>query len=107
MDASNKDVMGWSTDVYDQKLFEPEKPITRIEAYTLLMKGVCLVDKPVPDESWTQTIHKNAKEAGLTDVPFSSFRPSSSILKKEVFTIASQLTVWADKTGGCQPKVCQ
>lgn len=45
------------------RLFEPNKPVTRIEAYTLLMKSVCLVPTPTAGQNWTQAVHDTAYKA--------------------------------------------
>lgn len=88
------------------RLFEPSKPVTRVEAYTLLMKGVCLVPTPTAGQNWTQAVHDTAYKAGITNKSLSRFKPSSTVTKKEVFIIAAQLADWADTTGGCQPQTC-
>lgn len=88
------------------RLFEPNKPVTRVEAYTLLMKSVCLVPTPTAGQNWTQAVHDTAYKAGITNKPLSRFKPSSTVTKKEVFIIAAQLADWADTTGGCQPQSC-
>lgn len=88
------------------RLFEPSKPVTRIEAYTLLMKGVCLMPTPTAGQNWTQAVHDTAYKAGITNKTLSRFKPSSTVTKKEVFIIAAQLADWADRTGGCQPQSC-
>lgn len=92
--------------ITNTELFEPMKPITRAEAYTLLMKSVCLVPQPTPGQNWTQALHETAYNAGITQKTLSRFKPSSIVTKKEVFMLASQLADWADRTGGCQPVQC-
>lgn len=89
------------------RLFEPQRLVTRLEAYTLLMKGVCLNPVPVEGQNWTQAVHQAAYKAGVTNKTLSRFKPSATITKKEAFIIASQLADWADITGGCQPQVCK
>lgn len=93
--------------IVNTSLLEPEKPITRLEAYTLLMRGICL--KPLAEESqnWTQAVHNTIYKVGITDKPLSRFRPSGVVTKKEVFHIASQLIDIADLTGGCRPQLCE
>ncbi len=89
------------------RLFEPQRLVTRLEAYTLLMKGVCLNPVPVEGQNWTQAVHQTAYKAGVTNKTLSRFKPSATITKKEAFIIASQLADWADTTGGCRPQVCK
>lgn len=89
------------------RLFEPQRLVTRLEAYTLLMKGVCLNPVPVEGQNWTQAVHQAAYKAGVTNKTLSRFKPSATITKKEAFIIASQLADWADTTGGCRPQVCK
>ncbi len=93
--------------ITNTRLFEPQRLVTRLEAYTLLMKGVCLNPVPVEGQNWIQAVYQTAYKAGITNKNLSRFKPSGTVTKKEVFIIASQLADWADITGGCQPQVCK
>lgn len=85
--------------------FEPTKKISRIEAYALLMRGVCME----PDEStdMARAIHQKAFQEGITTKQWARFRAYSTITRNEVFIVASALADWADKNGGCDKLECR
>ncbi len=85
--------------------FEPTKQISRIEAYALLMRGVCMQ----PDDSTdvARAIHQKALQNAITTKQWARFRPYSSITRNEVYIVASQLADWADKNGGCDALQCR
>lgn len=86
--------------------FEPTKKISRIEAYALLMRGVCM--SPVEgEEDMARAIHQKAMQEGITTKQWARFRPQSSITRNEVFIVASALADWADKNGGCDKLECR
>lgn len=85
--------------------FEPTKKISRIEAYALLMRGVCL--KPDEGEDVVRAIHQKAFQNGITKKSWARFRANSAITRNEVFIVASQLADWADKNGGCDKLECR
>jgi hypothetical protein len=85
--------------------FEPKKNISRIEAYALLMRSVCM--EPEQTESPARSIHQKAYQEGITTKSWARFRPNSMITRSEVYILASQLADWADKNGGCDRLVCR
>jgi YVTN family beta-propeller protein len=85
--------------------FEPKKNISRIEAYALLMRSVCM--EPEKTESPARSIHQKAYQEGITTKSWARFRPNSMITRSEVYILASQLADWADKNGGCDRLVCR
>jgi len=85
--------------------FEPKKNISRIEAYALLMRSVCM--EPEKTESPARSIHQKAYQEGITTKSWARFRPDTMITRSEVFILASQLADWADKNGGCDRLVCR
>ena len=86
--------------------FEPTKKISRIEAYALLMRGVCM--SPVEgEEDMARAIHQKAMQESITTKQWAKFRPYSVITRNEVFIVASALADWADKNGGCDKLECR
>lgn len=86
--------------------FEPTKKIPRIEAYALLMRGVCMY--PVEGEDdMARAIHQKAIQENITTKQWARFRPYSGITRNEVFILASALADWADKNGGCDKLECR
>lgn len=85
--------------------FEPTKNISRIEAYALLMRGVCM--KPDDGQDMARAIHQKALQNGITTKQWARFRANSAITRNEVFIVASQLADWADKNGGCDKLECR
>ena len=85
--------------------FEPTKQISRIEAYALLMRGVCM--QPEESSDMARAIHQKALQNNITTKQWARFRPYSSITRNEVYIVASQLANWADKNGGCDALQCR
>lgn len=85
--------------------FEPTKQISRIEAYALLMRGVCM--QPEESSDIARAIHQKALQNAITTKQWVRFRPYSSITRNEVYILASQLADWADKNGGCDALQCR
>jgi YVTN family beta-propeller protein len=86
-------------------LFRPQKNISRIEAYALLMRGVCLDPAEWTDKK--KTIYDAAFEAKITTKKWNRFRPNKPVTRNEVFLLASQLADWADINGGCDKLQCR
>ncbi len=85
--------------------FEPTKQISRIEAYALLMRGVCM--QPEESSDIARAIHQKALQNAITTKQWARFRAYSSITRNEVYILASQLADWADKNGGCDALQCR
>lgn len=85
----------------------PGQNVTRIEAYTLLMRSVCLAPETGQVAAWMRVVHATAYENGITVRPWAQFEWNRFITKKELYTIAYRLADWADRTGGCQRFMCQ
>jgi hypothetical protein len=99
----------------ERKTFEPDRLITRAEAYAMIMSSVCINSNKKwtgvgkQDVSWQQNIHETAKKYGLTTRTWSTFDPETSILRQELMVLASRSADWAEKNGGCdvKPIACQ
>jgi len=85
-------------------VFEPDKDVTRAEAYAMIMKSVCL-KMPTSDASnWQQNLYAAVSSAWLTVRSWNTFEPNTPILRQELFTISARAADWAERTGGCTPK---
>jgi hypothetical protein len=85
--------------------FEPERDVTRAEAFSMIMKSVCMM--PIGDNlnaNWQENVYTIAARNGITIRDWSSFSANTPILRSELVTIASRAADWAERTGGCDPK---
>jgi len=99
-------------------IFEPDRNVTRAEAYAMVMSSVCMLPKTeaITDtntgtstntdtiKTWQQRLFDRAKTDGLTSKTWSTFDPERPILRQELFLLASKVSDWAERTGGCDPK---
>mgnify|MGYP000738767927 CR=1 FL=1 len=88
----------------DRTIFEPDRDITRAEAYSVITKAICVTTDAKSGETWQQAIHRLAQENNLTIHTWDTFEPERSITRQELFTIASKAADLAERTGGCDPK---
>jgi hypothetical protein len=86
----------------ERTLFEPDRDVTRAEAYAMIMNSVCMV-LPAGND-WQATLFDRASREGLTSRTWDTFEPNRSILRQELFLLASKAADWAERTGGCDPK---
>lgn len=84
-----------------EKIFQPDRIVTRAESFSLLMKSVCFPQKNLPENTWQYNIFQAAKEKNITTKSWENFWPDQPVLRQEIFVIASRLADWADETGGC------
>lgn len=89
--------------------FEPERSVTRAEAFSMVMAAVCLYPKDTVSGTWQERMYTTAKNAQITVRTWDAFESEKPILRQELFVIASRAADWAEKTGGCEPKptTCQ
>ena len=85
--------------------FQPDRTVTRGEAYAMIMKSVCMLQ---PDElqgsDWQKQLHEVAVREKLTIRDWTTFNASRPILRQELFVLSSRASDWAERTGGCDPK---
>ncbi len=81
--------------------FEPNRHITRAEAYAMIMSSVCLT---VPESqkptytTWQEGIYDIARIYGLTSRTWQGFEPQKSILRQELFVLVSRAADWAERS---------
>ena len=84
--------------------FEPQKRISRAEAYSMILKSVCF---PLGDGAdWKTVLYDPLKKASIINIAWENFKPNQLILRRELFSIASHASDWANTTGGCMPQIC-
>jgi hypothetical protein len=87
-----------------RSVFEPERSVTRAEAFAMIMKSVCML--PVMENTsanWQENVYATAARNGVTIRDTSTFAPNAPILRSELVTISSRTADWAERTGGCDP----
>jgi hypothetical protein len=87
--------------------YEPARPVTRSEAFSLIMASVCMYPKSGSDIHWQKNVYDVAQQNGLTFRPWSSFEPNRNISVSELAVLVSRSADWAEKTGGCNLKPVQ
>jgi len=89
----------------ERMLFEPDRDVTRAEAYAMIMNSVCMaLDTDTAETDWRVSMYNRANQEGLTTRTWDTFEPNRSILRQELFLLASKASDWAERTGGCDPK---
>jgi hypothetical protein len=89
----------------NRTIFEPERDVTRAEAFSMIMKSVCMM--PLEDNTknnWQDVVYAIAKTNHITVRTSGDFAPNTPILRQELITIAGRAVEWAERTGGCNPK---
>ncbi len=88
----------------ERETFEPERPVTRIEAYAIFMKSICVAPE-TNENNWQKLIIKKAIELGLTTRTIENFRPNRPISTSEMFALAQKIGQWkANNPNSCQNK---
>ncbi|MEI6553783.1 MAG: S-layer homology domain-containing protein [bacterium] len=88
----------------DRTMFEPDRDVTRSEAFAMIMNSVCMASTQTVQTDWEESLYHRAKEEGLTNKTWETFEPNRPILRQELFLLASKAADWAERTGGCDPK---
>lgn len=84
----------------NRTIFEPDRDVTRAEAFAMIMKSVCMMP---PDDTlqnnWQDVVYAIAKTHDITVKNIEDFSPNTPILRQELITIAGRATEWAERTG--------
>jgi len=96
----------------ERTTFEPDRDVTRAEAYAMIMNSVCMTidtkdttnTTDTKNTDWRLSMYNRANQEGLTSKTWDTFEPNRSILRQELFLLASKASDWAERTGGCDPK---
>ena len=89
--------------------YEPARPVTRSEAFSMIMASICMYPKAGPDGLWQKNIYDVAVQEDLTVQSWKHFRPDDAISVKELAYLVTRAANWAEETGGCsiKPVQCQ
>jgi hypothetical protein len=89
----------------NRSTFQPDRTISRGEAYAMIMKSVCMMkESDLVGSNWQKSLHEIAVREDLTIRDWAAFNTSRPILRQELFVLASRASDWAERTGGCDPK---
>ena len=85
--------------------FFPDRSVSRSEAYSMIIKSVCMPVAKISNKDWTYGIYTTAKYMAMTtSSSYAEFRSDAPISRTEMIVIASRAADWAEDTGGCNPK---
>jgi len=84
------------------KQFRPLDAISRSEAYSILLKSICI--HPVTtSQNWQKEVAKTAKKYGFTARLESAFEPNRPILRQELFVLTARIAEYKAKN----PESCE
>lgn len=84
------------------KTFRPLDTMTRAEAYSVLMKSIC-VQPETTSKNWQTEVAKAAKTYGFTTRTVATFEPNRSILRQELWILATRVAQWgSENPGNCE-----
>lgn len=78
------------------KQFRPLDTITRAEAYSILLKSIC-IHPETTSKNWQTEVAKTAKQYRFTTRSVSSFEPNKQILRQELFVLTARIAEWKAK----------
>lgn len=78
--------------------FRPKDTMTRAEAYSVLMKSIC-VHPDTDYRNWQTKVAQEAKELGFTVRSVSTFEPNKLILRQELYALAARIAEYKDENG--------
>ncbi len=81
--------------------FRPLDTMTRSEAYSVLMKSIC-IHPQTTYKNWQTEVAKAAKEYGFTTRTIATFEPNRQILRQELYVLAARIAEYsAENPGTC------
>lgn len=86
-----------------RKFFEPDRQVTRAEAYAMIMDSVCMLSHTTWS-NWQKSLYDRAVWEKLTGRTWEKFEPNTPMLRQELFSLSSRVVEWAERTGWCDPK---
>ncbi len=88
----------------ERTTFRPTRSVTRVEAYAIFMKSICVAPE-TNENNWQKLIIKKAIELGLTTRTIENFRPNRPISTSEMFALAQKIGQWkTNNPNSCQNK---
>lgn len=77
----------------ERTTFHPTRSVTRVEAYAIFMKSICVAPE-TNENNWQKLIIKKAIELGFTTRTIDTFRPNRTISTPEMFALAQKIGEW-------------
>ncbi len=88
----------------ERTTFRPTRSVTRVEAYAIFMKSICVAPE-TNENNWQNLIIKKAIELGFTTRTIDNFRPNRPISNSEMFALAQKIGEWKkNNPNSCQNK---
>ena len=81
--------------------FNPLKPVSRIEAYVLMMKSICVMPETT-DINWQQDVIEKAMELGFTVRTLTTFEPDRPLSIPEMYTVVQRLNDYGKTHETCK-----
>jgi len=82
------------------KQFNPLKSVSRIEAYSVMMKSICV--HPVTNAlNWETKVIKKAMELRFTVRTLDTFEPDRALTMQEMYILTQRLNDYAKKNTTC------
>jgi len=78
--------------------FRPKDTMTRAEAYSVLMKSIC-VHPDTDYRNWQTKVAQEARELGFTVRTVSTFEPNKLILRQELYALAARIAEYKNENG--------
>ncbi len=78
------------------KQFRPNDTMTRAEAYSVLLKSIC-IHPQTTSQNWQTEVAKTALKYGFTTRSVGNFEPNKQILRQELFVLAARVAEWKAK----------
>ena len=76
--------------------FRPLDTMTRAEAYSVLLKSIC-VHPDTTYLNWQTKVAQTAKELGFTVRSVSTFEPNKLILRQELYALAARIAQYKEE----------
>jgi len=83
--------------------FKPLNSVSRIEAYSIMMKSIC-VHPLTTVPNWKQEVTKKAIELWFTVRTLESFEPERNLIISEIQTLVQVFSVYDQKNSKCNQK---
>lgn len=81
--------------------FKPLQTVSRIEAYSIMMKSICV--HPVTNaNNWQKEVIKKAMQLGFTVRNLNTFEPDKPLLIPEMYAVVKRLNDYAKEHNTCE-----
>ncbi len=80
--------------------FNPLKPISRIETYSIMMKSICVHPKTT-SQNWQTAVINKAIDLGFTVRTLETFEPDRPLLMSEMYAVINRLVEYGKTHNTC------